>query len=185
MTSTRSGMIAVALVALVVLALSSCTSTPPPNGQGNDAAITARIKAELTASSDLQHYAINVATSQGVVQLSGTVDRSEQRKEIERLARGTNGVRAVRDDIVVQPAQASKPEPQPSDATLSAQVKAKLSADPTINPLAIQVSVRAGVVTLSGHVPAAKESKRAEELVRQIPGVQGLDNQLEIGAGKN
>lgn len=167
-----------------LLILAGCSTTPPPSAQGDDAAITAQIKAQLVASPELGSFPINVATSQGVVQLSGRVDRAEQRKAIERLARGTTGVRAIRDDIVVQPPKSDKPTKSPSDADLITRVKARLTTDPSINPLAIEVSVRAGIVTLSGQVSSTDQSKYAEELVRQIQGVRGVDNQLEVSKGK-
>lgn len=164
----------------VLLLLAGCAATPPPSGQGDDAAITAKIKAQLIASAELGSYPIDVSTSQGVVQLRGQVDRGEQRKAIERLARSVGGVRAVRDDIVVKPATKKVAVSSVSDTELINRVKAALSADPTINPLAIQVSIRAGVVTLSGRVSSPALSQRAEQVVRRIAGVRGVDNQLEV-----
>lgn len=185
MTKNRALRAPTLLWVSALLALAGCSATPPPSGQGDDAAITANIKAQLIASPDLSSYPIDVATSQGVVQLSGRVDRSEQRKEVERLARGTSGVRAVRDDIVIKPAQSAHATKAPSDAEIIARVKTRLSADPSINPLAIEVSVHGGVVTLKGRVQTSAQSERAEQIVRQIEGVQGVDNQLQVSRGNS
>lgn len=70
---------------------------------------------------------------------------------------------------------------QVSDATITSQVKSKLTADPEINPLNIDVDTTDGVVALRGRVPTAEDSREAEKLARNTGGVVRVDNQLRVG----
>ncbi len=52
----------------------------------------------------------------------------------------------------------------PDDATLAANVKAKLSADPTLARSNINVEAKSGAVTLTGTVPSEAEKVKAETI---------------------
>jgi hyperosmotically inducible protein len=67
----------------------------------SDAAITARIKAKLLADSAVNGVSVGVDTAQGVVTLSGKVDRPEQKSAAETIALRTAGVRRVVNQLVV------------------------------------------------------------------------------------
>lgn len=73
----------------------------------DDAAITAALKAKLVADRAKNLVAVNVDTTQGVVQLRGTVATDRDRAEAERLARSTRGVRDVRNELIVTSGAAS------------------------------------------------------------------------------
>jgi osmotically-inducible protein OsmY len=68
-----------------------------------------------------------------------------------------------------------------SDAEIARAVRAEIAADPSLNPFAVTVDTRDGVVTLSGHVLAADDRVRAERLARGVVGVRGVVNLLEVG----
>lgn len=67
-----------------------------------DAAITAAVKARLIADPDVRAFDINVDTYDAVVLLQGRVTTREQRVAAERLARGTRGVRGVRNELTLR-----------------------------------------------------------------------------------
>jgi len=72
----------------------------------DDGVVTARVKAALTADPSTRARQINVETRQGVVQLSGFVDSSQEKERAAQIARETSGVQSVRNDLEVkQPAQ--------------------------------------------------------------------------------
>jgi hyperosmotically inducible periplasmic protein len=74
----------------------------PTGGQmADDATITAKVKAKLAASAEINPFNVDVATSQGVVSLVGRVKTEEQKAEAERIARETEGVRGVRNLLEV------------------------------------------------------------------------------------
>ena len=68
-------------------------------GVRDDSAITAKVKDALTANKNTQAHQINVATWEGIVQLSGFVDDANQKTTAESVARHVAGVRDVRNDI--------------------------------------------------------------------------------------
>jgi len=71
----------------------------------DDAALTTKVKAKFADNTTVSAMAISVETLKGTVQLSGFAKTAEEKATAERLARDTAGVVAVRNDIVVRPAQ--------------------------------------------------------------------------------
>lgn len=98
------------------------TVTPPPNraadaaprpdtgmsgktanaGKGiDDATLTTRVKSALESDSNLKTLTINVDTMSGVVTLKGTADTPENRQKAELIASSVEGVRTVKNELVV------------------------------------------------------------------------------------
>ncbi len=67
--------------------------------QGNDAGITAKVKAALLSSSDVEGSAINVDTEQGRVTLKGKVPEAAQIDRAVQIARNVEGVREVESQL--------------------------------------------------------------------------------------
>jgi hyperosmotically inducible protein len=69
----------------------------------DDASITTSVKAKIASDAGLGTATqVSVETMQGVVQLSGFVDKADQKTKAERLARDVKGVHGVRNNIVVR-----------------------------------------------------------------------------------
>ncbi len=68
-----------------------------------DAAITARVKARLTADPEINAFQIDVDTVDAKVTLSGKVPTARARDEAEHLARTTEGVADVTNRLEVGP----------------------------------------------------------------------------------
>ena len=66
------------------------------------------------------------------------------------------------------------------DASISAAVHAKLTADRSSNFALMSIDSDRGVVHLTGVVDSAEQRKRAEELSRQVKGVTHVENSLRI-----
>ncbi len=71
-------------------------------------------------------------------------------------------------------------EKQVSDDLLYDQVRRKLASDQEVKGGAIDVDVKAGVVTLRGSVELDKQKTRAEKLVKKIGGVKQGVNELQV-----
>lgn len=67
-----------------------------------DGALTAKIKSKMALDDHVKALNINIDTVDGVVSLSGTVQSQDERERAVRLARETDGVKEVRDSLVVQ-----------------------------------------------------------------------------------
>ncbi|MBX9805242.1 MAG: BON domain-containing protein [Alphaproteobacteria bacterium] len=68
----------------------------------DDAAITGSVKSEILNDPKLKLFRIHVETFQNEVQLSGFVDSAAEKAEAERVARKVEGVRSVKNSIVVR-----------------------------------------------------------------------------------
>ncbi len=155
----------------------------------NDANITARIKMRLLWNEITGGLDIDVDTSDGVVTLAGPVHSEEERQMAERVARRTDGVREVNNELRVAPEETLAHEArratldagrQLSDAWITASVSTSLGFDTTINHDRIEVATDSGVVTLTGEVPTLLQKKDAAEIARETSGVRGVENQLIV-----
>ncbi|WDB79627.1 molecular chaperone OsmY [Escherichia albertii] len=68
-------------------------------GYAGDTAITSEIKAKLLADDTVPSRHVNVETTDGVVQLSGTVDSQAQSDRAESIAKAVDGVKSVKNDL--------------------------------------------------------------------------------------
>ena len=66
------------------------------------------------------------------------------------------------------------------DATVTASVKAKLTADKAANFTRIGVETSNNVVSLTGEVDSKDQKERAEKIAKQVNGVKRVDNKLRI-----
>jgi osmotically-inducible protein OsmY len=67
----------------------------------SDASITTKIKSKYVADPEVAALNVSVNTEEGVVYLTGRVKNQEQKAEAERVARDTDGVKDVVNNIKV------------------------------------------------------------------------------------
>ena len=68
-------------------------------GYAGDTAITSEVKAKLLADDIVQSRKVKVETTDGVVQLSGTVESQAQSDRAESIAKAIDGVKSVKNDL--------------------------------------------------------------------------------------
>jgi len=98
--------LAVALTAIVVLAASGCAVSRGQETVGayvDDAGITTLVKTRMAESKLVSATSISVETLNGTVMLSGFAKSSTEKSEAERIARGVNNVKLVKNEIAVRP----------------------------------------------------------------------------------
>ncbi|ALB61548.1 Osmotically inducible protein OsmY [Cronobacter condimenti 1330] len=71
-------------------------------GYAGDAATTSEIKAKLLADDIVPSRNVKVETTDGVVQLSGTVESEKQSQRAESIAKAIDGVKSVKNDLKVK-----------------------------------------------------------------------------------
>ena len=94
------------LTGLLLLSLASCSMFQGRETAGeyvDDATITTQVKAAFVADKQVSAMQVNVETMQGVVQLSGFVHSKDSELRALQLASKVKGVKAVKDNIVVNP----------------------------------------------------------------------------------
>ena len=115
---------------------------------------------------------IRAKVSNGVLRLSGAVQRFWQREAAEEAVRNLMGVRDIVNEIALLPAS-----PQ---AHLTLQVEAALRRWLGPDSRIISVAAAQGVVTLRGVVPTFTMLAEIERAVSSIPGITRIDNQLQV-----
>jgi hyperosmotically inducible protein len=161
----------IAIVAALVISLIGCERR-----SASDATINTAVKNKLAADVTTSAAKINVDTSNGVVTLSGMVPTAAERAEAERIARNTQGVTQVVNNITVERGEGAAGG-MLSDAATQTSIRSQLAANGIIGA---NVDVKNGEVTITGEVDNAQEKLKAEEIARQASGVKSVKNQLTI-----
>ena len=113
-----------------------------------DSWLTTKIQAQYFADEDIKARDIHVATREGIVALTGSVNDQRAREQAVQIARNTDGVREVQDRLTVGPAPSGAFDTAagavgPETATSGANANANASAEPAAG----------GTATASGAVP--------------------------------
>jgi hyperosmotically inducible protein len=153
-------------------------SSRPPSEQVDDAAITSKVKSALVADATTNPLKVDVDTNEGVVRLSGTVEKAENRTRAEEVARNVEGVRRVVNDIQVGDKHVATTV---DDAFITTKIKSKLTVSGDVNPFNIDVDTQNGVVTLSGRVTKPEAKAEAERIARETEGVREVRNNITVG----
>ncbi len=114
----------------------------------NDDMLARRVRERLGNHPSLTMDGIDVSARSGVVFLRGTADSQFEREQAERTTAEMSGVSAVQNDLTI----GNAPQTVQRDAEMEAQLESALAADGRLDGAEISVSVRDGVVTLSGEV---------------------------------
>lgn len=102
-TNKLLGVTAAACFAIIGFAGCAALSTSENTNRGNgDEAISAKVRASVSADASLQGDAIVVTTTDGNVALSGNVVTSEDMRRAVALARTVPGVQSVENDLTVK-----------------------------------------------------------------------------------
>lgn len=168
-----------------------------------DASITASVKSRLLWNDATDGLDIDVDTMRGKVSLSGNASTQAEKTLATKLARLTDGVRAVDNHIVVGPeskldadadddtrkerqaSNAASPagETPVSDSWISAKVKSSLLMSAGVDGLDMSVDTKEGLVTLGGAASSMAERDLAVEIAKDIKGVKGVDaKSVRIGS---
>jgi osmotically-inducible protein OsmY len=92
-------------VLMMIAAFVACASTPKKEGTGeyiDDSVITAKIKTQLASDDFLKSFQISVESRKGIVQLSGFVGSQKAVDKAGQIARGVEGVKSLRNNLIVK-----------------------------------------------------------------------------------
>ena len=187
--------LAAALSAVTLVVTVACAQSDP--------GITTAVKSKLSADDTVKAYQIDVDTKDRVVTLTGTVETAAAKDQAVMIARQTDGVRDVVDQLTVSAAAApttgdlreeaneaarearettDTAKDLSKDAAITSAVKSKFLADTSISGLKIDVDTKDGIVTLNGNVGSKAEADRAVSMARETDGVSRVVNNLRIGS---
>jgi len=134
---------------------------------------------------------INVAQDRdnGTITLTGVVGSMDVRQKAENIAKQAAPGYQIADKIQIHTTglqddiEAAKQKAQ-LDSAIEDKFKARLADEPSLKSEKIKYTVYNGTLTLQGTVRSAKERQQAEDLAKEIPDVQHVDNRLQVRPGK-
>jgi hyperosmotically inducible periplasmic protein len=98
--------LAAIITGVALLAATGCAVVRDQSTVGeyiDDATITTQVKARMLNNPDVAGTSISVETLNGTVMLSGFAKNATEKATAEQIARGVNGVKAVKNEIAVRP----------------------------------------------------------------------------------
>lgn len=119
-------------------------------------------------------------TTAAVDRTDAQVAQAERKVENTAESAAAATQEAARDAKDATVAAADTAGDKVKDATITASVKSKLAADPSLSALAIDVDTSAGRVALHGSAPDAAAKEKATTLASSVDGVVSVDNQLAV-----
>ena len=131
------------------------------------------VEQELSWDPSVHAEGIGVSMKNGVVQLDGHVSSFYEKWAAERAALRIANVKAVASEIEVElPSMFER-----TDASIAETAANRLSH---IIPETVKVMVANGWVSLQGSVPERHHWMNAEAIVRTLPGVKGITNEITL-----
>lgn len=147
-------------------------SSPHPSHTLSNQTIAQAVERKLRADGVISIDHMNMMVQEGVVTFKGTVNTLLAKERAARLAETVKGVRAVVNQLQVQPFIPY------TDSEVKQRVMEELKSNSALNPEMIQVAVKEGVVTLNGHVESWDGKFILEKMVKQVKGVKEVENHL-------
>ncbi len=145
----------------------------------SDTWITTKSKLALMTTERVSATAVNVDTVNQQVTLHGKVGSAEEKAKAETVVKSIDGVKSVRNLLVVV-APGREKAAQRSDDAIKKQVDSALKAQPSLKDSAITVqSVNSGVVLLAGTAKTLTDHLSAVEVASGVPGVQRVASEIQ------
>ena len=184
------------------------TGTAPPAASApvaasDDARITMSIQSKYFMDDRIKAHHIVVTTNAGVVTLTGEISDETERAEALLLARTTEGVKRVEDNLTFS--QASAPTSTAAtqatpgaaaagnataaapdtDTALADRITSQLTSDSQMKNARLEVTAKSGVVTLQGTAPTRAVKEHALTAVSGIDGVSQVVDRIQVSTATN
>ena len=139
-----------------------------------DAELEADVEAELLWDPRIDADGLLVSVRDGIVSLGGHVASYAEKWAAESAAKRISGVRALVNELEV------RPKAERSDQQIAAAAIEALKASVTVPIESIQVVVSDGRISLEGRVLSRHQRDCAEQAVRNLHGLKGINNAILI-----
>jgi hyperosmotically inducible protein len=151
--------------------------------------LEAQIVTSYALNPYLNPFDLNVEVKDGIANLSGTVENDVEHDLAIEIARGVDGIKKVKDNIIVKAGTLKQQEEESKqsefyrafqDATITAKVKTRLLWNNNTEGLKINVDTADGIVTLGGRVDSDAKRQLAVQLAKNTGGVRKVIDNLEV-----
>jgi hyperosmotically inducible protein len=141
-----------------------------------DSRIEASAKNSYNFKTYLKDDKIKVASSDGVVTLTGVVSEDFHKSLAQETVAGLPGVKSVNNQLTV----AGEQPAEKSDGWISMKVKTVLTFHKNVSATATEVHTQNGVVTLSGNASSEAQKQLTSEYAKDVEGVTEVRNNLTV-----
>ncbi|NEH45704.1 BON domain-containing protein [Rhizobium leguminosarum] len=142
----------------------------------DDITLRQNILDELEFDPSIDAASIGVAVDNGIVTLTGRVSSYSEKQTAEGVVKRVKGVRGIAEEIEVKVFSAY----ETSDEDIARRAASLIDWNVSVPKDTVQVKVQKGWVTLTGKVEWQYQKNAAAETVRDLGGVVGLSNLIEI-----
>jgi osmotically-inducible protein OsmY len=150
-------------------------------GEGiDDAAASNQVKMRLMAADSAAFAEVDVEVANGNLLLSGAAPTAEHRQAAETIARGVASVDNVFNEIFVGAHSGFARNAQ--DELITAQIRTRLTASPSVRAININIETFHGNVYLMGIARSDHELQRAAEIASVVPGVRRVVSFMQVRA---
>ena len=183
--------VAVALAALVLCGASTSVAQVGDAAKktGNaitDSWITMKVHSQFIPEDALEGSDIDVDTSAGVVVLKGTVPTEAAKTRAVAIAKATDGVKSVTDQLrIAKPESAAREAAGTTgkavtDGWIKSKIYSQYLTEDALDDSDLDIDVTQGAVVLNGTVKTDAGKTRAEAIAKATDGVKSVKNNLKV-----
>jgi osmotically-inducible protein OsmY len=141
-----------------------------------DLELKKQVEAELNWEPSVNPAEVGVSVKDGIVTLTGYIQSFSEKWAADRAAARTAGVKAVVNDLEVRLPSSS----ERTDEDIARAAVTALNWSTSVPKDRIKVRVSKGWITLEGNVDWQFQKTAAEDAVRNLLGVKGVSNLVEV-----
>jgi osmotically-inducible protein OsmY len=157
----------------------------------SDAWMAFKIRGRLLVKGNVSATSTKVAVNEGNVVLSGTADNTAQKELTEVYAKDIDGVKSVKNDIVITDRSTDRSADradsrhesageQIDDASITSQVKYALLSHKSTSALKTKVTTTDGVVRVTGDAATDAEKSLVTKLAGDVRGTRSVKNDMTV-----
>ena len=150
----------------------------PAYPEKSDAWMAVKIRSRLLVKGNVSATNTKVEVKDGNVTLTGTADNIAQKELTEIYAKDIDGVKSVKNDLVVtdKPTLGEKID----DASITSQVKYALLTHKATSAVKTKVVTSDGVVLVTGEAASDAEKSLVTKLAKDVRGVNSVTNKMTV-----
>lgn len=139
-----------------------------------DAEILSEVTAALTRAGGVKTTTIRIVVVDAIVRLNGHVGTLLEKRAAQTIAAGIPDVRAVIDDLMIQPIDRAIT----ADEVLAERAYEQLAANPSVPLDRIHLSARDGILTVRGDVDHRYQCQALQTDLESLEGVREIRNEV-------
>ena len=162
--------------ALLVATGAAWFSSAPLGAAGTDDRIESSAAKSYVFKTYLKHDAIKTESRRGAVTLIGTVAEPYHKSLAQDTVESLPGVKSVDNQLKVE----GEAPAEHSDTWVSQKVKTALAFHRNVSATTTDVTVRNGIVTLSGEASSLAQRELTAEYAGDVEGVKAVKNEMTV-----